>query len=570
MDNLAIRALNGCRVRHKPTYVALRAMLDSSRDGDRSIRVAHAAARRAFVRKRWRYYSFPVLKELADGSTARHRECVMGSPFTLLAEAYILSKMSRLDAFALPGNVYSYAWPRSLNSGYNYNFYRPGYVLRNRRIAQQLVQNPQYVVLINDIKSFYPSIQWADLQPRIDRRLQRVEDKETQRAIASFVEGFRFGSGRGVAIGPDISHVLANVALESVDSAMVAAWGGRYFRYVDDILIVCDPGGVVEAQTALESAVQSIGLDLHIGKRDTVTSETWQEECPSIGRGSQPSFEGLLRDLQMHLLIDASSEKTLRTAFAANGLSLPFDRLVSQATYGPFRRFAISYLRRGGWRVRRGGVSGLVETARVIRRRLREQLTECGSGAIPQEGMRRRWFVQSVRYRLNRLMYLENRTTYGEILALVPPGDEFAEYRILIQALRDGNSSSLLSLPGAVVATFCELASEHCRPERPDPWPSLQSPDRAESATMLSLYFGWSFPEQSKANLSQGRRVLLEMFGGSVSDPKQITRQSFLDELELLLRDTDSETRTRYARTRSSEREGMSLEGLRLGGDSLS
>jgi hypothetical protein len=68
----------------------------------------------------------------------------------------------------------------------------------------------------------------------------------------------------------------------------------------------------------------------------------------------------------------------------------------------------------------------------------------------------------------------------------------------------------------------------------------------------------------------EGSRLLLDIFSSAKIEESRIRNQSFLDEMELLLRTVPAEERSRFARTRLSAQEAIGLEGLALGGNSLS
>lgn len=570
-DVLAIRALNACRLRHKPTYVALRAMLAADEDSGRSRRLVSAAQRKASVAREWRYFKFPVLKELEGGKKPFYRDCSIGSPFTLLAEAAVLLAMSKEEAFAPPSNVYSYWWPRNRSAGLNYCFYRQGYTTRNQRIGALLNQNPSYVAVVNDIKQFYPSVNWDDLQPRIDRRLEKVPSPETRRTIRAFIGAFRSASKRGIAVGPDISHVLANIALEDVDAIMASDWGEQYFRYVDDVIVVCERGDVKRVQGQLEAAVTAAGLALHVGKQDIVKAVTWGKECPSMPRHPQPgTFEELMRDLQLYMLLKPGIANKARDYFAGAGFSLPIDRIVTNVQSKTLRQYATRFFSQKTWSLWWNGLPGLLQKATNVREMLLNELRALQHGEGAGSGMRRRWFVQKMRYRINRLLYLLNRDRYGDFIEMIPSGDEFAEYRVLISALRDANVTGILGLPGPVVGTFCELMADHRNEVAPPQWSSLRGRAAAESAAQLVLYFGWKVPEEAKDEMYPGYHLLLDIVGGAIEDRSTIIGQSFINEIDLLLRDVPREVRERYAKTRLSAQEIMGLEGLGLGGDYLS
>src|SRR5262249_6974855 len=135
-DTLAVRALNARRVIHLPTYPGLRLLLGpAAKDPDALLSfVSH----RSRVRSEWRYFGFQTLKETRQGRKPEYRNCIIGSPLTLLAEAHVLALMGSESAFLPPKCAYSYLWPSSTLDGRNYEYYFHGYRRRTQRVDELL------------------------------------------------------------------------------------------------------------------------------------------------------------------------------------------------------------------------------------------------------------------------------------------------------------------------------------------------------------------------------------------------------------------------------------------------
>jgi hypothetical protein len=149
---------------------------------------------------------------------------------------------------------------------------------------------------------------------------------------------------------------------------------------------------------------------------------------------------------------------------------------------------------------------------------------------------------------------------------LIPGEPEFAEYRALLDALTSNDVGPLLRFPGRAVATFCELATEWRTPPRFGVLAGLADRAVAESLTTCALYFNWSVREGDLSRMYPGARLLLQICSGVEREERGIQSLSYLDEMDLLLRNVPRETMQRFARTRFAEDESLSLEGLWLGG----
>ncbi|MEX1026424.1 MAG: RNA-directed DNA polymerase [Candidatus Paceibacterota bacterium] len=567
-DTLVARALNAARVAHLPTYAALRALIESSVDSKRVKWITDVVVSKTTTRKEWRYYDFPILKELDGDGTAAYRDCTLGSPTTLLAEAHVLHLLSHLDEFAVPEGVYSYHWPYQERGSRNFQYFYDGYTSRNHKIAELLTKNPRHVAVVTDIRHFYPSVDWDALQARFARRLKLANDPSTTSKAMPFLNSLRESSTQGIPIGPDFGHLLGHVALEDVDASLHVTFGERYFRYVDDIIVVCSANEADKVATAIASTVSESDLKVHKGKDDIVASPTWLSDCPSAKNTDNDSpFNALVRDLTVYLMLKPSSFDSIRKVFANEGFSIPLERVKANSKYGPFRRF-----------VQYRHLSGIVDTARLyfwkesdfvvraaqVRDELSESLEKLVKNPPPTTGMGRRWYIQKWRYHLNRLLYLLPRSSHSRLQSYIPEGPEFAEHRILLAALSSGDATMIAKLPGRAVAFFCELTSEHLVPEKSH-WEALEDRAIAESASAMALYFGWEFGSDELSGMYQGSRKLLEACSTGVADREQIRPHSYLDEVELLLRATKPKDRERYVRTRADEDETIGLEGLRFG-----
>ncbi len=569
---LVARALNACRLVHKPTYVALRALVDHEVNRNRPDWATVSVLHKTQFREQWYYYRFKVLKELENGKDPRYRDFMIGSPTTILAEAYLLDLLSREASFQTSSRVFSYLWPRYAEAGRTFVFYQRGYVSRNSGIRAFFQSFPNNVALVTDIRHFYPSVTWNALEPRLNSRLAKVDSVPTKRVAHNLLGNLRQASPTGIPIGPELGHLLGNIALEDVDVAMEQQFGDRYFRYVDDIIVLCPPDMVESAYAKLEEQIRRIDLKFHPGKRDTVSADVWMKEMPEMsGRENAASFESFIDDLSSYLVVYPKRANVLREALVSEGFSLPIQRLTTQSRYAPYRRFVRKYGFRRLFGVLLKSERWFIDRARELRVRLHKELCEQREQDIPQSGMRRRWYVQKCRYRISRLLYLLDSTTYSDLMKSLPAGDEFGEYRALLGALQTGDVTGVLQMPGRVVATFCELADSHLEIKIKSKLPYAVDRAVAESVAALALHFSVDISNELLAPLFPGSRMLVNICrGGGQQEGDAIRRWSYLGESECLLRHLSRNEMRHLATTRLEEKEGIGLEGLLLGGGYLS
>ena len=126
---------------------------------------------------------------------------------------------------------------------------------------------------------------------RVDKTVLTGQEKDVLIRLGS---SFLRATEVGIPVGPPLSHVFGNLALENVDAQMLKVYGDRYTRYVDDIVLVVDREEEKDAKKLIESILQGEGLSTHPEKSDTLSSEEWIENVPSIPVRPRPgSFEEL-------------------------------------------------------------------------------------------------------------------------------------------------------------------------------------------------------------------------------------------------------------------------------------
>ena len=430
--------------------------------------------------------------------------------------------------------------------------------------------------MVADIKSFYPSVQKDRLRAEVARRCERVPDGPTREAIRQLALGLidlPRPKSSGLPIGPDLSHALGHLALAPVDAALQARFGDRYFRYVDDIVLVIPRPGVADALGAVGDALAAEGLALNSEKQDVVDAAAWHGEAVVFGApAGRAGFDALLDDITAYLVRRPRAAGDLHGRFRDAGYSLPIGRFRSLAGS---RRFRLYFRRRrGGLVAWVGGLfksqEDLLAQAAVVRRDLTAEAERLAGQNPPAGPQRRRWYVQRRRYVLNRLLYLYPPHEYRRLLDLTPVLDEFGEARLVLESLSTGDCTAALGYPGRAVAAVCQLWPEHRPGARPAiSWPAAPTRMHAEAAAHFALSLSVAPPDGFLRALdghARGGRMLIQMCAGDPVDPAGIDRLSYLDELGLLYGSTPHDEVVRLTSSRFDELEDIGLDGLGLGG----
>lgn len=126
-----------------------------------------------------------------------------------------------------------------------------------------------------DVKNFYPSIRHDLLLAEIHNKIRKkdilnlIKDAISKPTVPMSEPRMKVSANIGVPQGLSISNILADIYMSPVDSKHSANSSYDYFRYVDDILILCHS---TEAQSILQDITadcESLGLSLHPQDDDT-------------------------------------------------------------------------------------------------------------------------------------------------------------------------------------------------------------------------------------------------------------------------------------------------------------
>lgn len=120
-----------------------------------------------------------------------------------------------------------------------------------------------------DVREFYPSVPHLAIRSRLSTKIHKPEILSIiMSAITTptVPDGMPKRNGtdcRGVPQGLAISNLLAEILATEVDSQFVNYSRVDYFRFVDDVLLLCDATDSVQLYDEAAAAFGRIGLDVH-------------------------------------------------------------------------------------------------------------------------------------------------------------------------------------------------------------------------------------------------------------------------------------------------------------------
>ena len=568
-QTLLVRALNSTKQSYFPSYIGLR-LIGKNLASVESDYLKRFLLRRLKSCDSWTYKSFQLYKGTKSADSKQeheYRECLAPSPSTALAGALILGVLAESPVFQVPQRVYSYRWPATSNSGSSFRFFAEGYKARNRDVFNAL-HGADKVAVVTDIKRFYPSVEIAQIQENLDDLFKSFKSNLDPGGLSNFFAQLLSSGSGGIPIGPAAGHLLGHVALRKVDQELEKKYGTKYFRYVDDIVVVCDRADRKIVQDSIQRCVESNSLKLNTSKNDMLSRDDWQGSMLRSDVPDGDDFRSFTRDLSIYLAVYPDRAPMLAERLLNSGLSIPINRLRTLATYSPFIYFVKRWNKSTGLmrtiRLLTFDVDYFLQRALTLKKRYEESLVEICIEPEHSPHLRR-WKIQRARRVVNTLFYLRAFSewrNHEDVFTLFP---ELVEQNALATSLRTGEVNSILPFCGQAPAAFSELWQEHGkRPAIFKPEHELSNP-QVSSLVMLRLHGVISESDLPTLSEQTDRRLLC-----ATSDQSPHARAqpdlSFEDEFESLRLGTSGKEIAELARTRHSIAEGSPLEALSLFG----
>ncbi len=119
-----------------------------------------------------------------------------------------------------------------------------------------------------DVENFYPSIPHSKLIRRVRGKIRAqnvislIESAITTPTVATDYEKYSHNFV-GIPQGLSISNILAAVYLHKIDEKYSARSNIRYFRYVDDVFILCNLTDIAHISSEIIGDFKRLGLKVH-------------------------------------------------------------------------------------------------------------------------------------------------------------------------------------------------------------------------------------------------------------------------------------------------------------------
>lgn len=449
----AIRTVQQYRRRDIVPYLALRYYLDNraSRRArwaeDVSVFLACQSGQPAYFRAKH-------FKDRGADGTIGHRDLYLPGANEALAEGVLLAECSKHAAFQNVPAVFSYELARGDESDGIFRHYFHGLRRRHVAMASACRAFASPIVRYSDIQTFYPSVS-PEVAERAWDQACAVSTLPTAlvklgRCLLTRQFSVKPRGRRELLTGPMFSHLIGSLVLRGIDQAMSAKSNIRYFRYVDDIVLVGPSSAVDAAHQEIGGRLQDIGLQLHppqSAKQLVVDGEKWLEGEFDFHESQDPIQWKTLVGAMKWLLTGAPERRAeIQSAFRAEGFRLPFaDYSESVRETGYLSRLAP--LTNLVWFVkRRRGLRDLLVLAAELKKRYSRETENLLSQLTSSDAYDRKRLLPKLRYRAGRLAYLADRqqlASLAEELGMVP---ELHFHAIVLGAIATGDATVAIRL----------------------------------------------------------------------------------------------------------------------------
>ena len=462
---LAVRAVNQYRNRDVLAYLGLRYYLENiftlSNAWVRNVSTHLVDTRTSPVY--FRSYHF----KKTDGDSIVHRSIFVPGPNEALAETALLYECSKYPAFNSLKNVYSYKFPSLKSKSGVFQTYFSGFKGRHKSIASACQSLNGATVQYTDIQNFYPSIskelalqKWrsacdSSSISAIYRELgEKILEEHSKAAIAN-------NEGVGLLVGPMFSHLIANLVLGEVDEIMMEKMDGKYWRYVDDIVLVGNQTQVDGGREFLSSTLNDMGLILHEeGKDFAVDTSTWLKGAQDFDNPDGKVWISLVANIKRFLIMKPDERSELASAFSENEINIPlldYLNIVSEASY--LERLS-DWLKKYSWgadAIKNITVQSLVEEAIYTRQFYSNKINFLFEISSEMQGYARKRLIPKLRFYSGRLIFLASPDLLSSLSSALSDYPELFLQSKVLDAILSRDVSSLLSLGSNAVQAAAQV-----------------------------------------------------------------------------------------------------------------
>lgn len=464
---LAIRAINQYRRRDILAYLGLRYYLDSD-CAKKDIWIRDISTHLVNTRESPIYFQSSHFKEIQSDQVC-HRNIYLPGPNEMLAESALLHSCSMESSFQSMECVYSYNFPETSSNEGIFKNYFPGFQERNTSIAEvcKNLNHTDTIVRYTDIKKFYPSIS-HDLALKAwklacdSSNLSHSDHELGEKILAQYAEVSQSRKeGSGVLTGPMFSHLIANLVLFEIDKSMFEYSENKYWRYVDDFVLVGNINEITQNRKLLESKLNELGFSLHDqGKDFEVTSDLWLEGFNSFNKPKSESWFNLIKWIKHFLITKPEQQSNLKNSLLDNGIRIPLMDYSSVVKEPSSRQRFLNWLEKYSWAsnfLNSLTIDKLVDKALNVRNFYQQEIDTILEGNSNIEGYSRKIIVSQLRFYSIRLSYLSSSDMLLSLSQGLSRYPELSLQSKVMDSIYSRDVSALLSLGTNAVQSAAQI-----------------------------------------------------------------------------------------------------------------
>lgn len=461
-NNVAIRALNQAKTLNPIIYLSIRCFFENFSKNYEDINLLEEYIRRKlYVRKYWSTKENKLYKEKVEDKFI-YRDVLSLSAFGVICEAYLIRKIVDTQCLKNKVYVYSYILPDKINSTRNYQYYFNGYKERNEAISLAL-NNINKIALVLDLEKFYPSVNKENMKKVFFDKMKQDND-EIYTLSSNIINSLLDCSYSGIPIGTDLSHLMAQIYLHDFDEKMIQQYSNNYFRYVDDIVIVCDVEEIASIKEFVKSTLPE-ELKINESKTDQLNFKEWQILTKSNDKESE-NLNQILNIITAYISMHPLKIDDLEQMLNKKGFNIPLRKIKKQSKSKNYMKF-INFLIRGEGFLSKFEIyymkpESIISKLVYLKEYYLVKFNELSKLKYSNDNSaENRSNTQQLKFILNRLLYLCTLEELEKLLTSIPETEKFSDTKEVIFALSSKNLVNTIKFGGKLVQTVCELWKEN-------------------------------------------------------------------------------------------------------------
>jgi len=571
-DIVARRSLNHAKTLNPIIYLTVRCFFESfsakAREDDSFIDFIE---RKLYVRNYWVTKQYKLFKEKNEDGFI-YRDTLSLSAFGIIAESYLMMKISDSEYIKNKKYIYSYLLPKRVDSSRNFEYYFTGYKKRNEKISNVFKEESDKVAIVLDLTKFYPSIDKSKSKDIFLNTLGQESKSEVSMLSEKISNSILEQSIKGVPIGTNLSHLIAQTYLLDFDEKLNSKFPNKYFRYVDDIIIICEKTEQKEVEEYVVSSLPK-ELKLNESKTDIVDAKEW-DLLNSENESMNESLHDLLHFITAYLVFHPSKIDELSKQIKKAGYNIPLKKIENQSKNNMFVLFVISFMKRNKkytplelYFTKSSVIVGkllALKKSYIVRFKELIKLSYDNTNSA-----KNRSNTQQLKYILNRLLYLSTIDELAKFIEQVPDTEKFQDIKTVIYALDTKDLKEAIQYGGKIIQTISELWIESNIDTilfTKESFKEIQNLDEVvDSIIILFLNKVITFEIKDIVEfLNEENKEYLQVV---IDSSYNITNKDneFLLEIQGLLKGRDLDAKYKLLTTRYDDSEDILLSGLNLG-----